>query len=165
MHRSLVLTGLIAALALIPTTTTPAAPPAGVRQFDFWIGAWDLSWEGGSGTNTITRELDGAVVMENFAAVQGSPLKGISVSVFNTGTGKWHQTWVDNQGGYLDFTGGMEGDQMVLSRRANVQGRDVVQRMVWYNITADALDWKWERSDDDGKTWTVAWKIHYTRRP
>jgi len=28
--------------------------------------------------------------------------------------------------------------------------------MVWKNITAQELDWSWERSLDGGKTWQVA---------
>lgn len=35
--------------------------------------------------------------------------------------------------------------------------------MVWYNISKNEIDWNWERSDDEGKTWAVKWKIHYTR--
>ena len=168
MFRSLVLIGVATVSATVAasaqTANTPPSPPAQNRQFDFWIGTWSLTWEGGTGTNTIRRECDGAVVVEDFAAQTGSALKGMSVSVFDARAGQWRQAWVDNQGSYLDFTGGLEGDRMVLSRKANVQGKDIVQRMVWYNIAQDTFDWNWERSDDEGKTWTVVWKIHYARR-
>ena len=33
------------------------------------------------------------------------PLRGLSVSLFNARSGKWQQTWVDNEGAYLDFVG------------------------------------------------------------
>jgi hypothetical protein len=154
---------LVLAIGLAtPADAAPQAPPRN-NQFDFWLGSWNLTWQGGTGTNTITNDYDGRVVTEHFAADTGSTLKGTSMSVFNAGTDKWQQTWVDNQGSYLDFTGGLEGDRMIMSRRASVKGKDIVQRMVWYNISADALDWNWERSDDDGKTWTTVWQIHYTR--
>ena len=32
--------------------------------------------------------------------------------------GKWKQTWVDNEGGYLDFVGESKDGQMILSREA-----------------------------------------------
>jgi len=32
------------------------------RELDFWVGEWDGRWEGGSGTNVISAELDGTVV-------------------------------------------------------------------------------------------------------
>ena len=35
---------------------------------DFWIGSWDASWEGGHGTNTVTLELGGHVVVPTFDA-------------------------------------------------------------------------------------------------
>jgi hypothetical protein len=40
----------------------------------------------------------------------------------------------------------------------------VQQRMVFKNITANELDWSWERSLDGGKTWQVMWPIHYKRK-
>src|SRR5215470_15500313 len=83
--------------------------PAEAHQFDFWLGDWDLTWEGGGGTNSITRILDGQVLQERFAAHQDDPnvpaLQGASVSVFVPELGKWRQTWVDNNGSYMDFVG------------------------------------------------------------
>lgn len=76
------------------------------RQFDFWIGEWNLTWgDEGKGTNIITSTLGGCVILENFDGTPSITLKGMSVSTFNARSGKWEQTWVDNQGGYLDFTG------------------------------------------------------------
>ena len=34
------------------------------RELDFWVGEWDGRWEGGSGTNVISAELDGTVILE-----------------------------------------------------------------------------------------------------
>jgi hypothetical protein len=84
--------------------------------------------------------------------------------VYSPGRGKWLQTWVDNSGGYLDFEGGWADGRMVLSRRAERDGKTFLQRMVFYNISDHALDWNWERSDDGGATWNPLWVIHYTRR-
>ena len=30
-------------------------------------------------------------------------------------------------------------------------------------IERDSLDWSWQRSDDDGETWTSLWEIEYSR--
>ena len=78
-------------------------------------------------------------------------------------TGGWRQTWVDNSHGYLDFTGGMRDGEMILEREGQVKGEKVRQRMVWTDITADALTWRWERSDDEGATWRTLWLIAYRR--
>ncbi|MEZ4655379.1 MAG: hypothetical protein R3E12_17760 [Candidatus Eisenbacteria bacterium] len=141
----------------------PPAPCSAeeASQFDFWLGTWDLTWEGGSGTNTVTKIMDSCVVQEQF---EGDGFKGTSVSVWVPQVNRWKQTWVDNQGGYLDFEGGMEGDRMILSREAPRRVPPVRQRMVFYDITADSLNWDWESSADGGKTWDLQWRIHYQRR-
>jgi hypothetical protein len=53
---------------------------------------------------------------------------------------------------------------MVLQRTATINGKQMLQRMVWYEIMKDSLQWNWERSEDAGKNWTVLWKIKYTRK-
>jgi len=53
---------------------------------------------------------------------------------------------------------------MVLGRKAVKAGKEFWQRMQWYNISPDSVDWNWERSDDNGLTWLVMWTIHYRRK-
>jgi hypothetical protein len=36
--------------------------------------------------------------------------------------------------------------------------------MIFRDIRNDSLTWDWERSTDDGKTWSRQWRILYTRR-
>lgn len=141
------------------------------KQFDFWVGDWDLTTPGAKqgevnhSTNSIKRILDGCIVQENFLGGDASPLLGMSVSVFDPTAGKWKQTWVDNQGAYLDFVGEFKDGQMILWREAaKSDGTKVMQRMVWKNITANELDWSWESSKDKGQTWQVLWPVHYKRK-
>ena len=147
----------------------PCSSPSS-SQFDFWIGNWKCSWEDtdGSiktGSNTVKKILNNCVIEENFDGSPGSELIGRSFSVYSPFFNKWKQTWVDNNGSYLDFEGGLEGDKMILSRTVNKKdGTSFMQRMVWYNITKDKFDWNWERSDDGGKTWKVNWQILYERK-
>jgi hypothetical protein len=42
---------------------------------------------------------------ENFSGGGAMHLRGKSVSILDVRVGKWKQTWVDNEGGYLDFGG------------------------------------------------------------
>ena len=131
-------------------------------QFDFWLGAWDCTWgEDGKGSNRVLRIMDDKVIQENFSAPD---LLGMSVSVYDPERKVWCQTWVDNNGTYLDFTGGFGDGRMVLVRDAVVRGEACKQRMVWFNIEPGQFDWNWERSDDGGQTWRVLWKIRYVRK-
>ena len=140
------------------------------KQLDFWIGEWDLTWPGDKpgevmhGTNSIKRIMDGCVVQENFSAGESGHLRGTSVSTFDLRSGMWKQTWVDNEGGYLDFVGEFKDGNMILRRETVRHGTKIGQRMVFKNISADEMDWNWEASQDGGKTWKVNWRIHYKRR-
>lgn len=132
------------------------------HEFDFWLGEWDVTWgEGMRGTNRVESILDGAVIQENF---NGDGLIGISVSVFSREDSRWHQTWVDNSGSYLDFVGGFADGKMILSRNGIAEGKPIKQRMVWFNISENHFNWNWERSDDDGTTWRALWEIQYQRK-
>jgi hypothetical protein len=152
----------------------PAPKPctaAESHQFDFWAGDWDAAWPAGggspagTGTNHVVHVLDGCVMEENFDGGTSMPLRGMSVSTFLPRIGKWKQTWVDNQGAYLDFVGEFKDGQMILAREAvTPKGVKLQQRMVWKNIKPESFDWSWEQSTDEGKTWNVVWPIRYTRR-
>ena len=74
----------------------------------------------------------------------------------------WKQTWVDSQGGYLDFAGGFENGAMELRRNGEVDGTPDL-RMRWENIEANSFDWRWQRSVDGGETWTSLWELEYRR--
>lgn len=153
-----------------------AAPPnpcaaSQQQQLSFWVGEWDLSWPGNQanevqhGTNSVRRVLDSCVVEENFSGGADIPLRGMSFSLFDTKAAKWKQTWVDNEGTYLDFVGEFKDGQMILSREVTrPDGTKALQRMVYKNIQPDEFDWSWEGSKDGGKTWTVVWPVHYKRR-
>lgn len=132
------------------------------NQFDFWLGEWEVTWgEDGNGTNHIKRILDDKVIQEHFV---GGDLHGLSFSAYDPERNLWCQTWVDNNGTYLDFTGGFADGRMILTRDAIVKGEKCKQRMVWHNIEESRFDWHWERSDDSGITWRVLWQIKYVRK-
>ncbi|MCH7663713.1 MAG: DUF1579 family protein [Chloroflexi bacterium] len=140
-----------------------SAPEA--RQFDFWLGEWDLTWgEDGRGKNIINSIYDGCVIQENFDGQPGMNLKGMSVSLYDPKLGKWKQTWVDNSGGYFDLLGEFEDGVMTLVCEKEMEGKPILLRMAFHNISENELDWNWERSDDDGENWKLRWHIHYKRK-
>lgn len=135
-------------------------------QFDFWLGEWDLTWsDGGRGTNSISAILDGKVILESFDARPTETFQGLSFSVYNSTLDRWQQTWVDNQGTYLDFAGAYRDGKMILERTTASGGKTIMQHMVFYNIQHASLDWSWEQSADQGITWQPIWQIHYQRKP
>ena len=127
--------------ACLATAEGPAHPNCALpqqKQFDFWLGDWDLTSPGEKpgellhSTNSIKRILGGCIIQETFQSGGEAPLAGTSVSVFDAVAGKWKQTWVDNDGSYLDFVGEFKDSQMILAREATrPNGTRVLQRMVW----------------------------------
>jgi hypothetical protein len=133
-------------------------------DFDFWVGEWDAHWDGGRGTNTVTAELGGSVILERFDGRPGTTLQGLSLSVFDHERSCWRQTWVDSHGGYLDFTGGVGDDGvMELLHEKHEDGVVVPFRMRFTEVEPESFTWLWERGDAEG-AWSEQWRIRYTRR-
>ena len=134
-------------------------------QFDFWIGEWDLTWSDTMhGENSITKAYNDCVIKEQFDGSKDAQFTGMSVTTYNVNLKKWLQTWVDDQGSYLDFSGGLVGDSMILSRSFVRNDTTIYQRMVWFDIEQDSFTWNWEKSTDSQKTWQLAWQIFYKRK-
>jgi hypothetical protein len=130
---------------------------------DFWLGEWDCTWNGGSGTNTITREFTGAVVIERFEALEPERWSGMSVSVFDPSTERWRQTWVDSNGSYWHFVGGLVDGDLAFATPEPVDADATFKRMVFSAVTPDGFEWRWERSAD-GDAWESRWAITYRKR-
>jgi hypothetical protein len=137
------------------------------RQLDFWIGDWELSYvddgKAGRSRNRVTKALDGCAIVEEFSGAPGTRLDGRSYSTFDRLTRRWKQTWVDNTGSYLDFTGGVSDGAMTFGREAQTTSSKFLQRMVFRDVKRDSLKWLWQRSDDGGRTWSTQWEIDYRR--
>ena len=138
------------------------------RQFDFWLGSWDVTWPAsshgpaGSGRDNVQKILANCVVQENFLP-DTSALRATSISTYVPETGQWKQIWADNEGHSRDLTGESKNGEVVLSGQTEVNGKKVLQRSVWKNIKPMELDCNWEQSQDGGQTWQVLWPMHYTR--
>lgn len=135
-------------------------------QFDFWLGSWrvqQLAGEKVRGRNEVAWTLDGKVLWEQFSAGR-DPFTGWSFSVPVVGRG-WVQTWVDNNGAYLDFAGGWLGDRMVLERSTGRVG-PARQRMTWHSITPRTFVWDWasQATGEPGGAWDLMWRLRYDRR-
>ena len=98
--------------------TEPAEPPpcssAPYRAFDFWIGDWTVTADGKeAGRNRIERILGGCALLESWTGAGES--RGHSLNFYDAAQQTWHQTWIDNSGGPLYLSGGLENGTMVLS--------------------------------------------------
>jgi hypothetical protein len=145
------------------------------RQLDFWIGDWSVKvrsrvapdkdeWSAElPGSNHVSSVLSGCAIDESFVALDtnGRSWSGRSHSTWIAAEKRWRQTWVDDSGNYLAFTGGMNGGEFVLVGEPRPDGR--VMRMVFGAIAKDHITWRWEASRDGREPWRAMMIIEYKR--
>lgn len=148
-----------------PPTPTPRTEPcvsAAHRQFDFWLGEWEV-WAQGQldGRNSIARSADGCVLSEHWRSARGP--EGHSMNVYDAAYGVWRQFWVGGDGGVLDLRGGLRDGVMVMSGKARqANGKEQEQRITWTPQADGSVEQRWETSDD-GKRWTIVFLGEYRR--
>ncbi len=157
--------GISAVLAASRDQQAPCATPEH-RQFDFWVGEWDVYKPDGqlAGTNSIQRILDNCALHEDWHSAT-SAYAGQSFNVYRPERGEWHQSWIDNASGLLLLDGGPRGDGMILSgHTVGDHGREVLNRITWTPITRDSVRQHWETSKDPGDTWSTVFDGRYVRK-
>lgn len=164
---------IIGALTTIKASAQTAANPcpccaAEFRQFDFWVGNWETYQPDGklAGRNLIVFVQDSCVIQENWTSAAPG-YTGTSYNFYNPQTGKWHQTWVDNQGGSLLLSGNLEKENMVLwsDVMKDQKGTPYRNRITWTPNADGAVRQYWEITKDDGKTWTGIFDGLYKKVP
>ena len=96
------------AMAQTPQQTPPPPCQEDVyRDFDFWLGTWDVTTPNGTpaGTNTISEQENGCLLLEEWTSVSGST--GQSYNFYDPGLEKWRQIWVSG-GATIDYAGGLD---------------------------------------------------------
>jgi hypothetical protein len=179
----------LAALVLAVTLQPQAAPPAPRptfdctgpqhRQFDFWVGEWDVvpnpdttpPQQGGPtprepARSVIEKTQGGCVILETWDDRQGGT--GQSFNIYDRVSLQWHQVWVSNTGDLHFYHGGLQNGRMVymgevpLGPGARVQGRRTV-RLTFEALGPDKVRQFSESLNADG-TWSTSYDLIYTRR-
>ncbi len=152
-----------------PPHPCPAMPEA--RQFDFWIGTWDVTpWQVAAptaaqqmGVNVVHPILEHCVLLENWKGTRGG--EGKSFNYFDTNLRKWRQIWMADSGGALDYTGEFrEGAMRFVGWNLDGKGSRLEQKLTFFAIAPDTVRQLFEQSSDGGKTWTSTFDGRYVRR-
>jgi hypothetical protein len=157
-----------ASAAAAKPPTPPACSAPEYRQFDFWVGDWDVHTADGkaAGRNIITRIAGGCALHENWAGRGG--FTGQSLNGWNSATRQWQQTWLDSSGSRLELSGGLQGTSMVLAGvtpNPSKAGTSLRHRITWTPLPEGRVRQHWETSEDEGRTWSSAFDGIYKRRP
>ena len=134
---------------------SPVCTAQEARQFDFWVGEWDVYVRGAlGGRNLITKEHGGCALVEHWAAT-GGPSTGTSVNFYDPARGKWHQTWAGSGGGFLLLDGGWNGERMVLEGDRKQGDAMVKNRISWQPLPGGHVRQTWETAQGTGE-WMIA---------
>ena len=159
-----------ALLACHAMAQTPPTPPvctaAEHRQFDFWIGRWDVFTPDGkkAGDNHIEAIDGGCALIERWRGNGG--FTGTSLNSWDAQARRWRQHWIDNQGSLLQLAGALEGVSMVLASSGpdpDKPGATLRQRIRWTPLADGAVRQHWETSTDDGAAWATAFDGRYVK--
>ena len=143
---------------------TPCKFAPEYRQFDFWIGEWNVTAGGVlAGTSSVQLILDDCVLLENWTGATG--YTGKSFNLYNNATKQWQQTWVDNSGTIIEFKGESAGNEVRFrSESAQADGSKVLGKMTFTKRSDGKVRQLWEQSTDQGKTWSVAFDGMYEKK-
>ena len=153
-------------LETMKKNSEPCEHLAEARQFDFWIGTWDVFATSGvqQGTNRIDKILRGCALQENWTGGLGR--EGKSINFFDPQRKTWRQVWVADANSVLDYTAGRFSDNAMVFTGTTLSpnGDTVLQKLTFKKLHADTVHQIFEQSVDRGQSWTQTWFGIYVRR-
>lgn len=151
-------------VSTLPAQLPPVAPSE-ARQFDFWLGEWEVSGPDGAraGTSRVELMADGWGLLESWTGIEGSA--GKSLNAWIPRLKRWRQFWV-GQGGALELSGGLnEHGEMVLEGQViGRDGKERINRITWTPNADGTVRQHWIQSVDGGLTWTTAFDGLYRKK-
>ncbi len=181
--------GLMLCLWIFPATAqprkdkTPACTAPEARQFDFWIGEWnvqnwqrnpqlpnDATWyDTGVATNRVYAILDGCAIVEHWMGrLSYATVHGFSVRAYDPEKDQWVLVlyWPQANGGVFGTLEGIfqHGRGEFFNTYTNAQGQQVENRYSFSDISPDGFRWDAATSTDSRITWKPGWIMEFTRR-
>src|SRR6266478_370497 len=150
-------------------------------DFDFEIGTWTIhlkrldhrltgstTWVEFDGTSVTRKVWDGRADLEEFEV--DSPtghIEGMTLRLYDPQTHQWSLYWATSKSGVMgpptigEFKNGR--GEFFDTEPSGPNGRAILVRFVWSDITPNSAHFEQSFSDDGGKTWEVNWITDQTR--
>ena len=144
----------------------PTCEAAEHRQFDFWVGEWQVFDRANgepAGMSRIEKLYGGCVLRENWSS---AGFQGGSLNSWWKGDGRWHQAWMDQGGAFRHFIGALENGRMVLvaDQPDPAQPARKVQVRLTFTPNPDGTVRQYsDISSDGGATWCLRYDLLYRR--
>jgi hypothetical protein len=156
-----------AVIERIRRNATPCVYVPESRQFDFWIGDWDVRdntrGQAVAGKSHVEAILGQCVIFENWSGLGAGD--GKSFNAWNSELKCWQQNWMDDAGQVVNFTDGhyVNGVLSMVADGLDPSGQPEKVKLSFYNLGPDQVRQVGERSGDGGKTWTLRYDFNYVR--
>jgi tetratricopeptide (TPR) repeat protein len=139
------------------------------RQFDFWIGEWDVVTADGSnpaGSSKIELILGDCVIQENWTSAGNIGYQGKSFNIYNADLKRWEQFWNDSAGGMIHFYGELSDGVMHFwtDEIPQKDGSKLRRHLQFIPSGNNKVRQFSQGSTDGGKTWKVEYDFIYTRK-
>ena len=151
----------------------------GSHDFDFNLGRWhthirrlknpltgSTSWIELNGTVTVRKVWDGKAELEEIEADgPNGHWEGLTLFLYDPEAHQWSQNYAGSTQGKLETPsiGEFKNGRGELYDQETYNGRTVLVRGVWSNITPDSHQFEISFSDDGGKTWEPNFVATLTR--
>lgn len=162
-----------------PVPQQAAATSDGQHDFDFEIGTWktqlkrllhpltgSTAWVELEGTTVVRKVWNGrANLAELVVDTPDGPLQVLSLRLYNPKARQWSLNAANASSGILSqpTIGEFRNGRGEFFDQETFNGRTILVRNVWSDITADSCRFEQSFSDDGGRTWEVNWIAVDTR--
>jgi hypothetical protein len=174
---------ILSALARPAGAQIPSrCPEPEARQFDFWIGEWDVEnrqrspdaspgdktlFATGTATDRVSEVLGGCAIVEHwFGELTHTTQRGYSVRAWNPALEAWvlWLNWPGPRGaGFARLEGTFEDGSGTFSREVEGAQGPATVRFTFSDITDDSLVWTGAFAPRGG-SWTRFWVMDFARR-
>lgn len=156
---------VLATNAFAATDSAPCAQNSDNRQLDYWLGNWKIGAEGSSGSahSAVTLSLDKCLIIENWDGGRGH--YGQNIFGYSADDKSWYGLFADNEGRVHVFTSGKvsSGSAEFEGKSHGANGETVLNRVKVMRLGPDKVEQTWEKSSDNGTTWSTVFRGEYSR--
>ncbi len=154
-------------------------PRDGQHDFDFELGTWKIhlkrllhpltgsnTWVEFDGTSVTRKVWNGRSQIEEFEVESPTGhVEGLTLRLYRPDSHQWYLYWANSKDGVLGqpTIGEFKKGRGEFFDQEPFNGRAILVRYVWSDITPNSAHFEQSFSDDEGKTWEVNWITDQTR--
>jgi len=170
---------LSAAVLFASARPAAAAEREGQRDFDFQFGTWKThvrrlvhpltgltAWTDYDGTSVVSKVWNGrASLLELEVQGPAGHIEGVGLRLYNPQSHQWNLNWTNSGVGMLDLpmVGEFKDGRGDFYGLDTYEGRRILVRNGFSEITPNSSHFEQAFSADGGKTWETNWIMTFTR--